>query len=202
MKKVCSVLLAAVLLVSLLAACGGEPQPTEEPTETQTELQTEAQTEVQTDPTEGSALVEYHHSIGVSLSMEEGFVESSAEGVLGCYEGELSNVRFAEELFVNLESLGYDPEMSLEEYAWLILGAYQLEGEPMTDDYGNVYIVYTQDIQGYDVTYYAYFTRGEVAFWMTTFMCFAEIAPDMEADFALWASTIQVPDTAVTEPIA
>lgn len=196
MKKALSVLLAAVLLVSLLAACGGEPQPTEAPTGKPIE------TQVQTDPVEEPALVEYHHPIGVSLSMAEGFVESEVEGILGCYEGELSNVRFAEELFVTLENLGFDPEMTLEAYAQLILDTYQLEGEPKTDDYGNVYIVYTQDIQGYDVTYYAYFTRGEVAFWMTTFMCFAEIAPDMEDDFALWASTIQVPATAVTEPIA
>lgn len=198
MKKALSVLLAAVLLLSLLAACGAEPQPAEEPTGEPTETQTEPQTE----PGEENELVEYHHSIGVSLSMAKGFVESEAEGILGCYEGELSNVRFAEELFVNLESLGYDPNMSLEEYARLILDVYQLEGAPLTDDHGNVYIVYNQDIQGYDVAYYAYFTRGEAAFWMTTFMCFAEIAPDMEDDFALWASTIQVPATAVTEPIA
>lgn len=193
MKKALTVLLAAVLLLSLLTACGGEPQPTEKLTEAPTEIQTEAQ---------APALVEYHHSLGVSLSMAEGFVESEVAGILGCYEGEQSNVRFAEELFVNLEGLGYDPAMSLEEYARLILDAYQLEGEPRTDDYGNVYIVYTQNVQDYEIAYYAYFDRGEAAFWTTTFMCFAEIAPDMEADFALWASTIQVPDTAVTEPIA
>lgn len=183
MKKVYSVLLAAVLLLSLLTACGGGTASPSQP------------------PAEPS-LVEYRHSIGVSLSMAEGFTESSVEGILGCYEGGESNVRFSEELFENLEYLGYDPEMSLEEYARLILDAYQLEGEPMTDDYGNVYIAYTQDVQGHEIAYYAYFTRGEAAFWTTTFMCFAEIAPDMADDFALWASTIQVPAVPVTQPIA
>ena len=197
-KQIFLTLLVAALMLSLLTACGapsGDETQTDPPTETQTEVQTEATTEPN--------LVQYQHPIGVSLSMEAGFTESSIEGVLACYEGELSNVRFAEELFESLEALemGYSGEMTLEEYAQLILDAYQLEGEPMTDDYGNVYIHYTQDIQGYEVAYYAYFNKGEVAFWTTTFMCFEEIASDMEDDFALWASTIQVPDTAVTEPI-
>lgn len=179
-KQILSVLVLAALLLGLLTACstpGGE--------------------ETQAPPSP----VEYRHSIGVSLSMAEGFTESSVEGILAGYEGSEVNIRFAEELFETLEGLGYSREMTLEEYAQLILDAYGLSGEPLTDSYGNVCITYTQEIQGREVAYYAYFDKGAAAFWTTTFMCFAELAPSLEADFGLWASTIRVPDTAVTEPI-
>ena len=173
-KRFFALVLAAVLL---LTACGG-PAPAE------------------TEPT----LVRYDHPIGVSLSMAEGFEVTQVEGVLGCYQGTEANVRFAEELFVSLEALGISPEISLEEYAQLILDAYGLEGEPLTDSRGNVYIAYSQVVQDQDVAYYAYFSRNDVAFWTTTFMCFAQIAPELEDDFSLWASTIELPAEAVTEP--
>lgn len=179
-KQILAAVLLAALIMGLLTACS---TPTGD--------------ETQAPPSP----IEYRHSIGVSLSMAEGFTESSVEGILAGYEGSEVNVRFAEELFETLEGLGYSREMTLEEYAQLILDAYGFSGEPMTDTYGNVRISYTQEVQGREVAYYAYFDKGEAAFWTTTFMCFAELAPSLEADFGLWASTIQVPDTAVTVPI-
>lgn len=178
-KKQLSIVLTAVLLLGLLTACG-----TPSPAESQPQ----------------SALVRYDHPIGISLSMAEGFEVTQIEGILACYQGAEANVRFAEELFVSLEALGISADMSLEDYARLILDAYALEGEPLTDSRSNVYIVYNQVIQDQDVAYYAYFSRNDVAFWTTTFMCFAQAAPELEDDFSLWASTIELPAGAVTEP--
>ncbi len=147
-----------------------------------------------------AALTPYTHSLGVSLRMEGTFTETAVSGILGGYEGETANVRFAEELFQSLENLGMDPAMTTEEYAQLLADTYGLEVAPATDEYGSVYLRYSEDISGVPVAYFAFFTKGPAAFWTTTFMCTEEVTAELEDDFHLWASTIQVPDEAVTEP--
>lgn len=141
-------------------------------------------------------LMLYEHPVGVSLRMEEGFTETEVEGLLACYEGPNANVRIEEEAFATLEALGYSITTE-EDYAQLILDAYQLNGIVETDEYGNVYIAYTEEIQGTTVAYYAFFDKGEYSFWTTTFMCLEAQAQRYLDDFHLWASTI---DTSRAQP--
>lgn len=179
MKRFLALVLSLVLAMSMLTAC----QTGENTTETSTEGET--------DPYAGLSL--YETSIGLSLYMSEGFTEGNVEGVQACYEGENSNVRFQEETFASLASVGYGHVTELKDYAALIQMAYQLEGEVLSDDYGNVYIYYEVDIQGTGVSYYGFFDKGSEAFWMTTFMCMTAQKNQFEEAFKLWASSIQVP---------
>lgn len=179
LRKLLSILLVLAMTVCMLSACGSGESGTEsgggEPA----------------DPYEGLTL--YEHPVGLSLKMAEGFTQSEVEGILACYEGERSNVRMEAEAFTTLEALGYNgSEMTEEEYGQLIREAYALEGDVQTDDYGNVYIAYNQEVQEVSVSYFAFFDKGEDAFWTTTFMCMTEQAEELEPDFHLWAGTIQV----------
>lgn len=144
-------------------------------------------------------LIFYESSTGISLYMSKGFSETSAEGTLCCWEGTSSSVSCAEETFESLEAVGYSGALTEEEYAELIRGAYQIDGEVQTTEYGNVYVAYTQDItyaadaDPVSVSYYSFFIKGTSSFFTFNFMCMTEEASQHEEDFYLWASSITVP---------
>lgn len=185
MKRLIALMLCLILAASTLAACQAEggKEHSSAPVET----------EVPTEPEPYEDLVRYETSIGLSLYMTEGFTEGNVEGVQACYEGENANVRFQEETFASLASVGYGDVTELRDYAALIQMAYSLEGEVLSDEYDNVYIYYEVDIQGTSISYYGFFDKGSEAFWMTTFMCMTAQKSQFEEDFKLWASSIQVP---------
>ncbi|MBQ9166145.1 MAG: hypothetical protein IJX71_04395 [Oscillospiraceae bacterium] len=204
MKKILSMLLILALALGLLTSCGeNTPEETDTPAEeTQTEeeqpvQQTEEEATESTDPYEGLKL--YEDAAGIALYMSDDYEPVEVEGILACYQGENGSVRMEEETFETLESLGYDGDaMTEEEYAALIREAYALEGSPMTDDYGNVYIAYNMEVQETEVSYFAFFKKGETAFWTTTFMCFASEAETYLPQFQLWASSIQITGSAAS----
>ena len=208
MKKILSLLLALALSLGLLTSCGqsgakDSVAPEEEPVTPGAEGETpeeesqapaeEAEAEPE-DPYEGLEL--YENAAGISIYMSDDYEATEVEGILACYQGENGSVRMEEETFETLSTLGYNgSEMTEEEYAALIQQAYSLEGSPMTDEYGNVYIAYNMEVQEMDVSYFAFFKKGETAFWTTTFMCFASEAETYLPQFQLWASSIQITGT-------
>lgn len=181
-KKWYSIVLLAVLVLGLLTACGAPDADESQPQ---------------------SALVRYDHPIGISLSMAEGFTVYEHESMLGCFssdDGRIS-VFFAEELRESLENYGFEADLTLEEYARLIADVYGLEAEPTVDSYGNVMIAYEGEGNGMEFSHFAYFHQNESAYWMTTFNCMRDRAEELADDFALWASTIEIPQEPVTAPV-
>ncbi len=199
MKKFISVFLTVALSASLLTACANKEESTDSDagntvvSEQNVEENVEENTDesVETDPF--AELTFYESPTGISLYMSEGYVESSVEGITCVFEGENNAVSINEESFESLESVGISSDMTLDEYGRLLLDAYQLSGEVLTDDYGNTYIYYEKNIEGTDISYYGFLDKGNVAFWTTNFMCIAAEAEVYEENFKLWASSIQVP---------
>lgn len=159
--------------------------------ETEETSQQETETEKEDDIYQG--LVLYESSSGISLYMEEGFTEDSLEGFVCYFERDDCAMNCQEETFEELQNAGYSSDMSLEEYAGLIAELYQTGTEAITDEYGNVYIVYSQDIDGANFTYYDFFDKGSSSFWSTNFMCLTDEKTSFEDNFKLWASSIRVP---------
>lgn len=210
MKKFLAMMMLSIFTVASLTACGGSEEPKEEAVvEESTEeavaeetadeetppVETEEEVE-EADPYEGLTL--YEAECGASIYMADGYVESEAEGVEVFYEGELSNVTLSKETFETLQPVleqgGYDSVLTSEDYGRLIYEVYQIEGsELLTNEYGDLYITYELMYDGMGVTYFVYFDEGDGAWWTTNMMCPTEVAADMEADFHLWASSIQVP---------
>lgn len=180
-KRLLSIVLAAVLMLGLLTACG-TPSPAES----------------QPQPT----LVRYDHPIGISMTMVEGFEPADAEGFLGGYKNRdlFISIAMAEELYESMANVGLDPELTLEEYGQFILDAYGIEGTVGPDALGNPRIRYEKEVQGQPISYFGYLYRNDVAFWTVTFMCKRADADALEADIAAWAATVQIPAEAVTEP--
>lgn len=190
-KKFISLFLILALSASLFTACAD----TEEPTDTSTDNAVISEENVD-EPTESdpfAGLTFYESPTGIALYMSEGYVESSVEGVTCVFEGENNAVSINEETFESMEAVGFSSDITLEEYAQLLLGAYQIPGGVLTDDYGNTYIYYEKNIEGTDIAYYGFLDKGTVSFWTTNFMCIAAETDLYEEDFKLWASSIQVP---------
>lgn len=211
MKKILAALMSLTLCAGILTACGDtSPSASDTSSQAQSDSLT-AESTIESDtiadnsaeenkttaetaePDPYAGLTLYESATGISIYMSEGYTEGSMEGIPCFFEGELSNVSCSNETFETLAALGYSSDMSLEAYGELILQAYQLEGEVLTDDYGNVYVAYTQDIQGMSVSYFSFFDKGADSFWTTNFMCPTEVADTYEEDFKLWASSLQVP---------
>lgn len=169
MKRITILLLAALLSLGCLAACGAASDPD--------------------DPLSGLQL--YESDTGISLYMDKGFKEGEAEGVTCCFEGS-AMVSCREETFASLEPVGYDGSMSIQEYAELLVSVNGTGAQVQTDSYGNVYFIYEQDIMGIPMTYYGYVDKGSAAYWTTNFICPTEDVAEFADKFALWASTITI----------
>lgn len=146
--------------------------------------------------------VAYEHPTGLRITMPEGFEIMEAEGFEGGYSNAnlVVSMIMSEELYESMANVGLDPNMSLEEYGELVLASYGMNGTVNTSEHGTPYIRYDQIIEGIPVTYYGYLYQNDVAFWNVTFMCAKEDTEKLEPQFAQWASTVQLPTEAVTEP--
>lgn len=172
MKRTAALFLCLALLVSLFNACG----------------------EADTTPDPYKGLKHFESDTGISLYMDKSYKETTIEGVTCTFEGSTSTsaVSCREETFQSLTDLGIDADMSLEDYAAMVIEANQFDGEVLTDEYGNVYFVYEQEIMEISLTYYAFIDKGSTAFWTTNFICPTDEKADHEKDFQLWASSITI----------
>lgn len=169
MKKHLSILIAVLMLIFSFAACG-DANTSDDPL---------------------ADLTLYESDTGISLYMEKGYEESEAEGVTCCFKGDIL-VSCREETFETLESVGYDGSLSIEEYAELLVSYNGTGAQVLSDDYGNVYFVYEQEVMDVPLTYYAYVDKGSNSFWTTNFLCPTENVDDWAEKFALWGSTIVI----------
>lgn len=188
-KEITAILISLLFVCSILSGCGlGDLEQADSSVQESIAQESSAQESI--DPYTG--LTYYESASGISLYMGEGFAEESFEGVTCAFNGPNNGLSCRKETFEELASVGYSGEISLEEYAQLLVDAYQLEGEPLTDEYGNVYFTYEQDVQGTSVTYFAFIDKGSDSFWTSNFVCITAEKELYEADFHLWASSIEI----------
>lgn len=168
MKHILSMLFCTILLLSLLTGCGS-PQ--------------------EDGPYTGLAL--YENDAGISLYMDKGFSEGSAEGVTCAYSKGNIGLACNSESIAALEDLGYT-DLSEADYAALIMAVYGFDAVPQTDAYGLTYVVYEREVMDIPCTYVAFYFKGETNFWAANFMCPTADLSEYEADFHLWASSITI----------
>lgn len=189
LKKLFAIALCLILTAGIFSACGEEPKQGTDQTTAKTTTATTAEEE--TGPYAGLTL--YKAKSGVSFYMKDGYKEGELEGYACYYEGTDSALSFSTESFETLENAGIKSDVSLKEYAELVKSANNVESEVLTDEYGNVYIIYEKTIDGNDFTYYAFFGRGSKAYWTCNFFCLSSAKASFDKDFRLWASSLQLP---------
>lgn len=189
MKKFLAVCFCLVLLLGM-TACSITDDTVNDSTQSKAE---EASSQVESaDPLD--ELKKYTSDSGITIYMADGFKEKDlGVDTVACYfESDNAIFTCSVESFELLESLNFDADMSLEEYGQLVIDANGFDSKLETDEYGNVYMKYVQNIEGNDFTYYGYFKKGAESFWTCNLVCLTESEAEFEDDFALWASTIEI----------
>ncbi len=85
---------------------------------------------------------------------------------------------------------GFDPAMSLEEYAAICAQDIENASEVFTDEYGNVCFTYDVVNSKNALSYYVTVKRGTDSFWICNFVCEQDLKEYYNAYFPHWASLI------------
>jgi len=190
-KKILSICFCLALLVSV-ASCSNLTDGTENTGSIQSVAENVSSETASQDPFDD--LKKYTSDSGITIYMADGFTEKDFEGEgIECYmESNDCILTCRVETFELLANLNIDTNMTVEEYGQLVIDANQFDSELKTDDYGNVYMEYVQNIDGIDFTYYGYFKKGTDAFWTCNLVCQTSRTAEFEDQFALWASSIEL----------
>ncbi len=126
----------------------------------------------------------------MSITLNEGFVESEMEGYNVCYDSKDIAVFVLKEEFSLM--VGFE-DYTLDQYADLVLQANK-ERNPQTvkiDGLGNCikYTFYNEELKQ-DYTYLAALYKSDSAFWMVQFTCKTEKYEEFEPYFIERAKTV------------
>ena len=143
-----------------------------------------------------SGLTYYVHETGFSLYMQDGLEALDRDDVVWAlydpYEA-FPVITIIREDDTDLAGINQTVDtLTLDEYAALSAQVYDLD-DYVLDDYGNLFNVFTKDVNGSAVLYYVTLKKGTDAFWTCNFACLAEDATEYMPQFMLWASTIELP---------
>lgn len=124
---------------------------------------------------------------GLTVTLDSSFTELEGGSFASYFK--MYVVVISKETFTELSDVDLDPEMSLTDYAALVIEANEFEGEPQTKD-GITYYNYKADSEGTEFTYMATVHRLGTAFWTVTFAAETEDYDKAEAQFIEWAKTV------------
>jgi outer membrane murein-binding lipoprotein Lpp len=100
-----------------------------------------------------------------------------------------AGVMILKETFAEFEDAGLDTDMSVKEYAKIVMQGNSLTGTPTEED-GLTYFTYTAETDGTEFTYVGYCFRGDDAYWMVQMYCATSDFESMKADFTAWAKSV------------
>ena len=159
MKKILCLCLSLVLILSLLTACSAKPK-------------------------------DFTWN-GLKLTLDSAFVEHEVTNESASYANYFKTyvVVISYETVQSLVELGFDADMTVEEYAALSIEANEFDAEVKTVD-GVTYYNYTGDADGTEYTYMATIHLLNNAFWMVQFASETKNYESAEAQFLAWAKTV------------
>lgn len=159
MKKLLCVCISLVLVLSLLTACASSPKT--------------------------------FTWNGLTIELSSGFIEHEVTNESASYANYFSTyvVVISYETVDSLVTLGYDSDMTVDEYAALSIEANELDTEVKTAD-GVTYYNYTGDADGTEYTYMATVHLLGNSFWLVQFASETKDYEKAEAEFLAWAKTV------------
>ncbi|MCL1822866.1 MAG: hypothetical protein FWG44_01565 [Oscillospiraceae bacterium] len=107
------------------------------------------------------------------------------------YESRTSMMAAIKEDFGTLEYVGIPSDISLREYAEMVMDANRKSGSVKEKD-GLVYFEYTDSNQGQRFSYFATVFRGKDAYWLVQFFCEEKNYDKLQKDFIKWAQSVEV----------
>lgn len=148
-------------------------------------------------PVDTSGLTRYQHDTGLALYMQDGMVDAGdIEGFVWFLcdpNAGVPALSVAREDDTDLATINESMEtLTLEEYAAISANAFGLDPYA-PDDYGNLYNVFTREINGATYFYYVVLKKGTDAFWTCNFACAVADYEQYLPQFMVWAASIETP---------
>lgn len=100
-----------------------------------------------------------------------------------------TGVMILQETYDEFEQAGMDTNMTVLEYAELIMSANQFPGEPVQED-GMTYFTYTKSTDGTDFTYMSFCYRDIDAYWLVQLYCTSEDFETKKPTLMEWARSV------------
>ena len=127
----------------------------------------------------------------LSITLNEDFTEQELVTQTGYFVSLTSIVTVLKEELTVFESAGLSTNMSLSDYASLVLTTNQLETEVKSDD-GLVGFEYAKTESGKNYQYAAFVYKGSDAYWLVQFGCESKNFDKYREDFIKWAKSVEV----------
>ena len=127
---------------------------------------------------------------GMTITLSDAFMESDMESMTAYYESRTSAVTVLKEDFSTIESVGLSTDMSLQEYAQLVVEGNGLDCQVSEED-GLVYFLYEDTVDGTDFSYWATVYRSSDAYWLVHFLCESKNYEKLLPDFKTWAKSVK-----------
>ena len=105
---------------------------------------------------------------GMKIVLTNRFIEQDQEGFTTTYVSSNAVVLALKETFETLEDADLDRDLSLEEYAELVMLSNSLDAKPQTKD-GLTYFVYESTVDGVTYSYLAVVYKATDAYWLVQF---------------------------------
>ena len=98
-------------------------------------------------------------------------------------------VMILKETFAEFEEAKLDTDMSVKEYAEIVMEGNKLTGAPTEED-GLTYFTYTAEADGTEFTYMGFCFRGTDAYWLVQIYCATADYEAKKPDMMDWAKSV------------
>jgi len=126
---------------------------------------------------------------GLTITLTDEFYEKQHDGYTAYYESPEAFVFILKEEFFLYERVGLSTEISLQEFAKLVIAGNNLECTVQESD-GLTYFVCEKTENGRALTYFVAIFRGVDAYWSVWFSCETSDYSSLKADFINWAKSV------------
>ena len=100
-----------------------------------------------------------------------------------------AGVMILKETFEEFEKADLDTDMSVKEYAEIVMFGNGLSGDPTEED-GMTYFTYTEEVDGTEFTYMGFCYRGTDAYWLVQIYCPTEDYEAKKPEMMEWAKSV------------
>lgn len=130
---------------------------------------------------------------GFSVKLPSEFVSQHVDDLaLYASDNEKATVVLSVEEFYNMTAAGLDVEMSVSEYAKLVIKADETIQTPVYPKGDGAYFEYVKDIGDNQYRYFAYAYKGSNAFYLLQFCCAEEDTEQQRTSFETIAESVVV----------
>lgn len=128
---------------------------------------------------------------GMTIDLNENFKEESIVNFTGYYVSTDIIVVTLKENYSLFEGTQYGPNTSLKEYAELVIHANGFENKEVIEEDGLTGFRYEKEINGKDLSYFAYVYKCDDAFWLVQFAVEKEYAEEKKDEIVDFAKSVR-----------